>query len=87
MHLFYIPFINRRHASGGEAYCYGRMGEVVTYHYNGAGQVESLTSSKLGKQSTIVERIGYDEFGHMVYQKLGNGTETTYGYIRFRLLS
>ena len=26
-------------------------GEVVTYHYNAAGQVESLTSNKLGRQS------------------------------------
>ena len=28
--------------------------------------------------------MGYDEFGHMVYQKLGNGTETTYAYDRQR---
>ena len=28
--------------------------------------------------------MGYDEFGHMVYQKLGNGTETTYEYDRQR---
>lgn len=78
-------------ASGGEAYYYGRQGEVTktvrtvmasvadirtyvygatydswnrvrtmtypdgdTYHYNAAGQVESLTSSKQGKESTIV---------------------------------
>ena len=24
--------------------------------------------------------IGYDKDGHTVYQKLGNGTETTYSY-------
>ena len=110
-------------ASGGEAYYYGRQGEVtktvrtvmasvadirtyvygatydswnrvrtmtypdgevVTYHYNAAGQVESLTSSKLGKESTIVAQIGYDKDGHTVYQKLGNGTETTYTYDRQR---
>ena len=29
-------------------------GEVVTYHYN-AGQVESLTSNKQGRQSVIVD--------------------------------
>ena len=106
-------------ASGGEAYYYGRMGEVtktvrtvmasvadirtyvygatydswnrvrtmtypdgevVTYHYNEAGQVESLTSNKLGRESVIVERTGYDKDGHTVYVKLGNGTETTYNY-------
>ena len=110
-------------ASGGEAYYYGRMGEVVktvrtvmasaadirtyvygatydswnrvrtmtypdgevvTYHYNGAGQVESLTSNKLGKETTIVEQIGYDELGHTVYTKLGNGAETTYAYDKQR---
>ena len=36
-------------------------GEVVTYHYNAAGQVESLTSNKQGCQSVIVDRIGYDK--------------------------
>ena len=35
-------------------------GEVVTYHYNAAGQVESMTSNKQGRQSVIVDRIGYD---------------------------
>ena len=59
-------------------------GEVVTYHYNAAGQVESLTSSKQGKESTIVAQIGYDKDGHTVYQKLGNGTETTYTYDKQR---
>ena len=36
-------------------------GEVVTYHYNAAGQVESLTSNKQDRQSVIVDRIGYIE--------------------------
>ena len=59
-------------------------GEVVTYHYNAAGQVERLTSNKQGRQSVIVDRIGYDKEGHTVYTKLGNGTETTYAYDRQR---
>ena len=59
-------------------------GEVVTYHYNAAGQVERLTSNKQGRQSVIVDRIGYDKEGHMVYTKLGNGTETTYIYDKQR---
>ena len=110
-------------ASGGEAYYYGRQGEVtktvrtvmasvadirtyvygatydswnrvqtmtypdgevVTYHYNAAGQVESLTSNKQGRQSVIVDRIGYDKEGHTVYTKLGNSTETTYTYDKQR---
>jgi YD repeat-containing protein len=36
-------------------------GEVVTYHYNAAGQVESMTSNKQDRQSVIVDRIGYVE--------------------------
>ena len=106
-------------ASGGEAYYYGKMGEVVktvrtvmasvadirtyvygaeydswnrvrkmtypdgevvTYHYDEAGQVFSLTSNKNGSESVIVDRIGYDKDGHTVYTKLGNGTETEYTY-------
>ena len=55
-------------------------GEVVTYHYNAAGQVERLTRNKQGRQSVIGDRIGYDKEGHTVYTKLGNGTETTYTY-------
>ena len=106
-------------ASGGEAYYYGKMGEVVktvrtvmasvadirtyvygaeydswnrvrkmtypdgevvTYHYDEAGQISSLTSNKNGSESVIVDRIGYDKDGHTVYTKLGNGTETEYTY-------
>ena len=47
-------------------------GKVVTYHYNVAGQVERLTSNKQGRQSVIVDRIGYDKKGHTVYTKLSN---------------
>ena len=46
--------------------------ELVTYHYNAAGQVERLTSNKQGRQSVIVDRIGYDKEGHTVYTKLSN---------------
>ena len=59
-------------------------GEVVTYHYNAAGQVERLTRNKQGRQSVIGDRIGYDKEGHTVYTKLGNGTETTYTYDKQR---
>ena len=122
---YFCPFVLAlvEDASGGEAYYYGRQGEVtktvrtvmasvadirtyvygatydswnrvqtmtypdgevVTYHYNAAGQVESLTSNKQGRQSVIVDRIGYDKEGHTVYTKLGNGTETTYTYDKQR---
>ena len=122
---YFCPFVLAlvENASGGEAYYYGRQGEVtktvrtvmasvadirtyvygatydswnrvqtmtypdgevVTYHYNAAGQVESMTSNKQGRQSVIVDRIGYDKEGHTVYTKLGNGTETTYTYDKQR---
>ena len=59
-------------------------GEVVTYHYNAAGQIVSLSGNKQGRESVIVDRIGYDKEGHTVYTKLGNGTETTYTYDKQR---
>ena len=59
-------------------------GEVVTYGYNAAGQVESIRSERQGKEETIVEEVGYDKEGHTVYTRLGNGTETIYTYDRQR---
>ena len=38
----------------------------------------------MGKESVIVDMIGYDEQGHTVYTKLGNGAETTYNYDKQR---
>ena len=43
-----------------------------------------MRSNKQGRQSVIVDRIGYDKEGHTVYTKLGNGTETTYTYDKQR---
>ena len=43
-----------------------------------------MTSNKQGRQSVIVNRIGYDKEGHTVYTKLGNGTETTNTYDKQR---
>lgn len=42
--------------------------------------MDILTCNKQGRQSVIVDRIGYDKEGHTVYTKLGNGMETTYTY-------
>ena len=57
---------------------------MVTYHYNAAGQIVRLSGNKQGRESVIVDRIGYDKDGHTVYTKLGNGTETTYTYDKQR---
>jgi len=56
----------------------------MTYHYNAAGQIVRLSGNKQGRESVIVDRIGYDKDGHTVYTKLGNGTETTYTYDKQR---
>lgn len=48
--------------------------------------MDILTCNKQGRQSVIVDRIGYDKEGHTVYTKLGNGTETTYTYDKQREL-
>ena len=34
-----------------------------------------MTSNKQGRQTVIVDRIGYNKEGHTVYTKPGNGTE------------
>ena len=39
-------------------------GEVVTYHYNAAGQIVRLSGNKQGRESVPVDRIGYDKAGH-----------------------
>ena len=46
--------------------------------------MESLTSNKQGRQTVIVDRVGYDKEGHTVYTKLGNGAEATYIYDKQR---
>ena len=46
--------------------------------------MDILTCNKQGRQSVIVDRIGYDKEGHTVYTKLGNDTETTYTYDKQR---
>lgn len=46
--------------------------------------MDILTCNKQGRQSVIVDRIGYDKEGHTVYTKLGNGTEATYTYDKQR---
>ena len=46
--------------------------------------MDILTCNKQGRQSVIVDRIGYDKEGHTVYTKLGNGTEAAYTYDKQR---
>jgi RHS repeat-associated protein len=55
-------------------------GEVVSYGYDGGGQVRSVTGLHYGRQTRYVEDIGYDEYGQRVYIRYGNGVESRYSY-------
>ena len=57
---------------------------TIKQYLHAAGQIVRLSGNKQGRQSVIVDRIGYDKEGHTVYIKLGNGTETTYTYDKQR---
>ena len=57
---------------------------TIKQYLHAAGQIVRLSGNKQGRQSVIVDRIGYDKEGHTVYTKLGNGTETTYSYDKQR---
>ena len=57
---------------------------TIKQYLHAAGQIVRLSGNKQGRQSVIVDRIGYDKEGHTVYTKLGNGTETTYTYDKQR---
>ena len=62
---------------------YSDVGEI-DIGYNFVGQIGVSTSKELGKESYIVDKIGYDKDGHTVYTKLGNGTESRYTYDKQR---
>ncbi|HEX5151652.1 MAG TPA: SpvB/TcaC N-terminal domain-containing protein [Parafilimonas sp.] len=55
-------------------------GEVVTYHYNKGGSLQSMDGLKSDNIYKYVDRIGYDEYEQRKYLKYGNGTETNYSY-------
>jgi RHS repeat-associated protein len=55
-------------------------GEVLTYHYNSGGQVDSATGAKAGFAYTYLQRLDYDKFEQRVLLDTGNGTRTQYTY-------
>jgi RHS repeat-associated core domain protein len=62
---------------------YSDVGEI-DIGYNFVGQIGVSTSKELGKESYIVDKIGYDKDGHTVYTNPGNGTESRYTYDKQR---
>ncbi|MFF0264376.1 SpvB/TcaC N-terminal domain-containing protein [Kribbella sp. NPDC004536] len=52
--------------------------EILTYHYNSGGQVDSATGTKTGHTYPYLTRLDYDKFGLPLLQATGNGTTTTW---------
>jgi RHS repeat-associated protein len=55
-------------------------GEEVRYEYDRGGQVSRVSGRHYGRETSYVEKIGYNEFGQRVYMEYGNGVHTTYTY-------
>lgn len=55
-------------------------GEVVKYHYNQAGKLESMTGAKGSHEYVYIDKLGYDKFEQRIFLRYGNGTETSYTY-------
>jgi RHS repeat-associated protein len=55
-------------------------GEVLSYHYNSGGLVDSATGVKGSFSYPYVTQVNYDQFDQRVLMRYGNGTSTTYAY-------
>jgi RHS repeat-associated protein len=55
-------------------------GEVVSYSYNDAGALHSLSGVKNSQSFNYVDTIAYDKFGSRVRVRYGNNTVTKYSY-------
>ncbi len=54
--------------------------EVLTYHYDSGGRIESVRSEISGNTFEYIKHIGYDQFGQRNSIVYGNGIQTTYTY-------
>lgn len=55
-------------------------GEVLTYDYDSAGQVDRASGVKNGTGTTYLARLDYDKFGQKLFQETGTGVRTAYTY-------
>jgi len=55
-------------------------GEVLTYHYDSGGLVNSVTGVKGPNSYTYVSRLEYDKFDAKAFIDYGNGVTTSYTY-------
>lgn len=54
--------------------------EKLTYRYNRAGKLQSLSGAKSGHTYIYVSQLGYDDYEQRVFLKYGNGTTSEYAY-------
>ncbi|NND34481.1 MAG: hypothetical protein HKN76_17985, partial [Saprospiraceae bacterium] len=54
--------------------------EIVTYHYDQGGNVTRIVGEKEGHTYRYIDAMGYDAFGDLIYQKLGNGVESVHRF-------
>ncbi|HEY4110087.1 SpvB/TcaC N-terminal domain-containing protein [Puia sp.] len=59
-------------------------GEAVSYHYNKAGDLLSMSGVKEGTAYTYVDQAGYDLYEARTYLRYGNHTENLYTYDSLR---
>jgi hypothetical protein len=59
-------------------------GEIVTYGYDRAGQVKTVTGVKPSVTFAYVNDIAYDEYGQRKFIEYGNGVRTNYVYDEYR---
>ncbi len=52
-------------------------GEVVTYDYDDAGQLQAMSSVKGTDDYAIIDSISYDKFGSRAKIRYGNGSRQT----------
>ncbi len=55
-------------------------GELLTYHYDSGGLVNSVTGVKGPDSYTYVKRLEYDKFDSKAFIDYGNGVTTSYTY-------
>ena len=58
-------------------------GEKIKYFYNLGGQLSSIVGEK-EYLYRYIDSTGYDAYEQKVYQRMGNGTKTTYDYSKER---
>ncbi len=55
-------------------------GEVLTHQYDSGGLLKNVSGVKAGVTYKYVDRLEYDQFGDRRMLKVGNGTQSVYGF-------